>query len=894
MANNRAEFAFQQLAEGLVQSGATDFYQRFVERLAAILDVDHVLIARVAAQNQAQTLAVWSGGCHAENIIYSLKGTPCETVIGQQVCLYPCNVQACFPHDFLLQDLGVESYLGLPLQDAAGNPQGLLAVMNNTPMQFAHFEEEVLRIAALQIGAEIGRVDAELAAKESERRLTTLLNHLPGMAYRCLNDNNWTMQIVSDGVKALTGYTVDALIHDPGRSFVDLIHADDRQQVFDEIQTAVAHKSSFTLIYRLVTAGDDVRWVQEKGQGVFDDDGEVLYLEGFITDITEQHEAQRVKDAVVQIASTVTSSQGDGYFNQLLNSLTQLLEADVGFIAQFDPPPINTDELFKPPGVTLSTVSLVAEGQPLISTSFAIAGTFCEAVMEDQECMVAKNASVQFPGLTNKVEAWVGRRLDNAKGEPIGMIMVLYYQPLETNAFATSVLRILSTGAAAELVRRCDHQRMHQLAYMDSTTGLPNRIRFIERLAQILEDAERRQFKFALVLLDIRRFKNINDNHGHAVGDQILLTIAGRLQQFITQDEVLARLSGDEFAVLIPRVDLCGLDGAIQRLCNIIGTPVPIEHRSFLLEVSVGSALYPQDATTPGELFQAASIALYYAKQKDNAVSLYDASMMQKLKRQQLMTERLSLALDRDQLLLYYQPQVNLQSGSLIGAEALCRWYDEEWGWISPAEFIPLAEQRGLIRRLGTWVLSEVARQLAVWRNAGYTLPGRLSINISAQQFDDPELASHISQLLNKQTPSAIGLEITESDFMRDPEQAICITQALHAMGYSLSIDDFGTGYSSLSYLRRFAADTLKIDISFVKEILHSPHDQVIIQTIIAMANALGMATIAEGVETQGQTELLASMGCHQAQGYFFGRPLPASAFVETWRHHMLSDEQSH
>ncbi|PCD00816.1 EAL domain-containing protein [Halopseudomonas pelagia] len=885
--DNKAESAFHQLAESLAHSGGVDFYGRFVQRLAAILEVDHVVLARIVSSDEVQTLAVWSAGALADNISYPLAGTPCETVIGQQTCIYPSDLQTLFPQDALLNELGAQSYLGLPLQDATGASQGLLAVMKNTPMQFARFEEEVLRIAALQVGAEIGRLQAELAAKESERRLQTLLNHLPGMAYRCLNDAAWTMLIVSDGVTALTGYRADQLRNNSSQTFIDLIHSDDRQRVFDGIQAAVESKASFSLIYRLLPLGGGMRWVQENGQVVFDDKDEVLYLEGFITDITEQYEAQRVQDAVIQIASTVTSRLGDDYFNQLLSSLTKILGADAGFIAQLDTLSTEHDLLQEPTVQMIRTVSLISQGQPLVDVSFDPAGTFCEIIIDEQECTVNQDASVMIPGLTQEAGSWIGRRLDNALGEPIGVIMVMYYGGLPASTFGTSVLRILSTGAAAELERRRDHQRMHQLAYIDSTTGLPNRANFMENLTRLRRDAERDQHTLVLLLLDIRRFKEINDTHGHSIGDQLLSAVAGRLRRAANPQEVMARLSGDEFAVLIPGMQTSELGTLIQKLRELINKPVKVDHRSFSLEVSVGSAIYPQDAVTPGELFQAASIALYHAKQKEEAISLYDPAMTQALMRDQQMAERLTKALDRGELLLYYQPQVDLPSGRLIGAEALCRWHDDEWGWVSPAEFIPLAERRGLIRRLGTWVLSEVARQLLAWRQIGFTLPGRLSINISAQQFADPDLASHITSLLATVPPSAIGLELTESDFMRDPEQAIGITQTLHNSGFSLSIDDFGTGYSSLSYLRRFSADTLKIDISFVRDILTSHHDQVIVQTIIAMAVALGMGTIAEGVETQGQAELLASMGCHQAQGYLHGRPLPASAFTEAWGEHM-------
>ncbi len=233
-----------------------------------------------------------------------------------------------------------------------------------------------------------------------------------------------------------------------------------------------------------------------------------------------------------------------------------------------------------------------------------------------------------------------------------------------------------------------------------------------------------------------------------------------------------------------------------------------------------------------------------------------------------------------------------MPSGRLTGAEALCRWHDDEWGWVSPGEFIPLAEERGLIRPLGDWVLRCATRQLLLWRRVGLALPGRLSINISAQQFADPRLAERIGMQTDGLPASAIALELTESDFMRDPEQAVETTRALSRAGFTLAIDDFGTGYSSLAYLRRFSADSLKIDISFVRHMLESQHDSTIVQTIIAMAQALGMKTVAEGVETAEQAAALTGMGCDQAQGFHFGRPLPAEAFIERWEASMREGQE--
>jgi diguanylate cyclase (GGDEF)-like protein/PAS domain S-box-containing protein len=825
---NDAVNIFRQLAEGMDHSGSTRFYATLVERLATILSVDHVLVADVTQRHQAKTLAVWSKGCLLSNVAYPLTGTPCEIAISSESCLYARDVQSRFPDDKLLYELGAESYMGRPLYAADGALIGLLAVLKNSPMHLDEFANEILQIFAAQAGAELGRQKAEHAlrkseevALESERRLDTLLNHLPGMAYRCLNDRDWTMQLVSQGAEVLTGYRPDELQNNRLTSFAALIHLNDQEKHFREVQSAIASNQPYRVVYQLRHRDGGHRWMWEQGQAVIDEAGEIVCLEGFISDVTDQQESQRVQNAVLQVASTVTTRVGDGYFQQLIATLVEVLEADAGFIALLHTSPQGEEEVYG----QATTVSMVVEGGQLEQHSFALRGSPSEQVVLEREAVVHDGPPLLLPGTLLPIRAWIGRRLDNANGEAIGVMMVFYRQPLTTNAFATSVLQILSTGAAAELERRRDHRHIHQLAYTDSTTGLPNRARFMELLRHMWKAAHQRGHGLSLLLLDIRRFKEVNDLHGHQVGDQLLVTVADRLQQISHSYGLLARLSGDEFAMLVADTDSRGLIDLVEQLRAAVSQPLHLERRVFHLDVSIGFARYPHDVDEAGELFNAASIALHHAKQRENSTCPYTLTMRDTLQRRQRMMERLSAAISEHRLELYYQPQVDLTNGRLTGAEALCRWFDAEWGWVSPDEFIPLAEERGLIRALGDWVLEESARQLMAWGTQHVSLPGRLSINISAQQFADPQLTSHIAQLTAGVLPSAIALELTESDFMRDPDQAVEITHTMRQAGYALSIDDFGTGYSSLSYLRRFAADTLKIDISFVREMLDNHHD---------------------------------------------------------------------
>ncbi|MGP9764124.1 PAS domain-containing protein [Halomonas sp. AOP13-D3-9] len=443
---NDAADIFRQLAEGVGHSGSPRFYAMLVERLATILGVDHVLVADVTQQHQAETLAVWSNGRLLSNITYPLTGTPCETALGRECCLYASDVQSLFPDDKLLCELGAEGYLGRALYAADGALIGLLAVLKNSPMQLGELANEILHIAAAQAGAELGRQKAEQAlrkseevARESERRLNTLLNHLPGMAYRSLNDRHWTMQVVSQGAEALTGYRPDELQDNRLTSFAALIHPNDQDRLYREVQTSIANNRPYRVTYQLRHRDGGYRWMWEQGQAVRDEAGETICLEGFISDVTDQQESLRVQNAVVEVASTVTTQVGDGYFQQLIATLVKVLEADAGFIALLHTSPQSDKKVVG----QATTVSMVVEGAQHEQHAFALRDSPSEQVVLEREAVMHDGPPLLLPGTLLPIRAWIGRRLDNANGEAIGVMMVFYRQPLTTNAFATSVLNSL-------------------------------------------------------------------------------------------------------------------------------------------------------------------------------------------------------------------------------------------------------------------------------------------------------------------------------------------------------------------------------------------------------------------------------------------------------------------
>jgi len=423
------------------------------------------------------------------------------------------------------------------------------------------------------------------------------------------------------------------------------------------------------------------------------------------------------------------------------------------------------------------------------------------------------------------------------------------------------------------------------LSHFDALTGLANLSLLGDRFRLAMSMAQRSQHALAMMTLDLDHFKNINDTLGRRIGDAMLVEVARRIQSVVRDEDTVSRQGGDEFVLLLPTTDAAGAVHLAERLLAVIASNYQIDSQELLVTPSIGIAMYPADGSDFETLSKNADIAMYRAKQDGRNCHRFFAAEMQTRSSHTLRVENaLRRALERGQLSLHYQPQVALASGRVIGAEALLRWSHPDLGPVSPADFIPIAEASGQIVQIGEWVLRSAVRQMKTWQDlglAGAGAPFVMAVNLSVVQFRHPRLVERVMQILQEEqlAPEYLELELTEGVALSDPLGAITVMNALHAQGIRMSIDDFGTGYSSLSHLKRFKVYKLKIDQSFVRDITHDPEDQAIVNTIISMAARLGLQTIAEGVETAGQLEFLRDSGCHEVQGYFFSKPLPAAAF---------------
>ncbi|MDE2624357.1 MAG: EAL domain-containing protein [Betaproteobacteria bacterium] len=422
------------------------------------------------------------------------------------------------------------------------------------------------------------------------------------------------------------------------------------------------------------------------------------------------------------------------------------------------------------------------------------------------------------------------------------------------------------------------NRELRYLTLHDALTKLPNRTLLEDRLAQAIQVGEREGTRFALLLLDLDSFKSINDAYGHQVGDQLLVEITQRLESTVRAHDMVARMGSDEFVVLADIPKAPDAAAIADKLLAALRLPFHVEGHSLHVSASIGIALYPENGRQPNDLFTNAGAAVQHAKALGrNTCCFFEWSMNTNAHEQLRLVQDLHQALERQELVLYYQPKVSVPDGTVIGVEALVRWQHPEQGLIPPDRFIPLAESTGLIIPLGNWVLDEACRQMAQWLREGRER-WSMAVNLSTLQFSHASLVHVVETTLARHAlpPHHLTLEITESTAMRDVTASLRILRQLHHMGVKISIDDFGTGYSSLLYLKRLPADELKIDRGFVRDLAHDADDAAIVSAIVALGRTLNLGIVAEGVETPEQKEFLTRLGCHMLQGYLLGRPVPA------------------
>ncbi|MCP5155386.1 MAG: EAL domain-containing protein [Ectothiorhodospiraceae bacterium] len=492
-----------------------------------------------------------------------------------------------------------------------------------------------------------------------------------------------------------------------------------------------------------------------------------------------------------------------------------------------------------------------------------------------------------MPGLDGFAACATLRQVPGAQATPVVMITAL-----DDDASMERALRAGATDYITKPVnwsllrqrvrrviqeRRAD-RRAQYLAYHDALTGLGNRAHFMERLEAVLERARSQRQRAAVLYLDLDGFKLINDTLGHDTGDLLLKAVAGRLSGCLRDGDVVARLGGDEFSITLEGVEQRSqASAAANRVLDALAQPVSVNGRELFVGASIGIALFPDDGDDAVTLLKNADTAMYRAKDGGrNTAEFYTSAMGSQVQARVSLESSIRRALESDEFRVFYQPVVDLPSGRLLGFEALVRWQHPELGLVSPGEFVPVAEESGLINPLGLLVLERACRDCRAWQ-ARSQRPVRVAVNLSGRQFAERDLVEVVARTLSRTglAPTLLELEITENVVMQNTDDSVAMLRELKALGIHLAVDDFGTGYSSLAYLKRLPIDSLKIDRSFVHQIPDDADDSAIVQAVVAMAHSLRLRVVAEGVETVEQAAFLRGIGCDVAQGFLFGRPQP-------------------
>ena len=694
-------------------------------------------------------------------------------------------------------------------------------------------------VALLELLARMMAVSLRNA--ESQRSLKTLLGNLPGMAYRCRNDADWTSEFVSEGCLELTGYAASAFL-DHQVAFGDLIHPDDRARLWDDTQAALSARRSFQQAYRIITASGAEKWVWEQGCGVWGADGELVALEGFVADITARVRADEALEA--------RATQYRQMFER--NRAIQLLiDTDSGAIVEANQAACD----FYGYSIEQMRARTIADINQLSGTE--LQAEMSRAATQERTYFVFQHRLAS--GAVRDVEVHSGP-------VNIGGRQLLY-----------SIVHDITERKRTE--EALAHQALH-----DGLTGLPNRLLLQDRLTQAIRMAERDGRPFALCVIDLDRFKDVNDTLGHLAGDQLLQEVAFRLRQALRASDTVARLGGDEFALVLLDADASAAMLAAQKVVECLGASLELEGHEVAVGASLGIAVYPENGGDADTLLRRADVAMYVAKQTRGGYALYTPDQDQSSSERLTLVGALRRAIADDELTLFYQPKVDCRTGAVAGVEALVRWRHPQQGLIPPDRFIPLAEQTGLIRPLTRWVLNSAIGQARAWHDEGLLLS--VAVNLSAHDLQDVELPGWLAALLAQWGvgPEWLKLELTESALMSDPAQALDVLTELCDLGVRIAIDDFGTGYSSLGYLKRLPAHEIKIDRSFVADMAAEERDRAIVRSTIDLGHNLGLAAVAEGVEDQRTLDLLGGLGCDLAQGFYLSRPLPASQIAEWCR----------
>ncbi|MBI3343389.1 MAG: EAL domain-containing protein [Gammaproteobacteria bacterium] len=724
--------------------------------------------------------------------------------------------------------------------------------------------------------------EAEQAARElrnSEERLQ--------LVAKASNDAIWDLDLITEDLiwnehfATMFGYRQEDI--EPGMaSWNNRVHPEDRERVLKSIHDLLNSGGSYwSEEYRFRRSDGSYAYLLDRGYVVHDDTGKPVRMIGSMVDLTERKQIEltlskkydqlqaiyRLTDAVNQAGSV------ESVYQEALNALQDTLHADRASILLFDEQGVMRFVAWR--GLS-EHYRRVAEGHSPWSVHDTAAQPILVADAKQEPSLETFRETLKEEGIRALafIPILYQKRL-------LGKFMVYYNLPHAFSHEETQLAQTVASHIAFAIERVQQTAKLEHQALYDSLTDIPNRTLLHDRLRQAVIAGQRAGASLALLLIDLDRFKEINDTLGHDRGDQVLKQIGPRIQGVLRLSDSVARLGGDEFAVLLPTVS--NADHAVLtagKILQALQTPFPVEGLELEIGASIGIVLCPEHGADAELLMQRADVAMYIAKQQGSGYAIYAPELDQHSPQKLTLMSELRHAIEHDELVLYYQPKLSLKTQSIIGVEALVRWRHPQRGLIYPDQFIPLAEQTGLVKPLSLWVIDHALRQHIAWQRLGLAIS--VAVNLSARNLHDQELPRQIAELLrlHQIKPHMLDIEITESAIMADPARALEVLTRLSDMGVKLSIDDFGTGYSSLAYLKKLPVDAVKIDKSFVMDMAKDADNAMIVRSTIDLAHNLGVQVIAEGVEVHEAWIELSILGCDAAQGYYINRPIPAAEFI--------------
>ncbi len=667
------------------------------------------------------------------------------------------------------------------------------------------------------------------------------------LALLASNDGIWDWNLLDNSAylspryKEMLGYE-DSELENNFSTWDKLVHPDDKvialQAVQDHIDKITAYYEG---INRLKHKDGHWVWILNRGKAIYDDNGNAIRMIGAHTDITEQMKIQEQLKEQAQVIDQIQEIVVTTDLNGFILSWNHGAEILLGYSAK---------------EVIGKHILIIHREEDKEEFKKSIEILMSKGKYLSEIYNVKKSKELVFISLSLSV-------LRDEYNNPIRLV---------------GVAQDITKRKEAENELRKQKDILHYQAHHDSLTGLPNRILFNDRLDQAIQKAKRKDRIMALFFIDLDHFKEINDSLGHKAGDEVLKTVTSRLKKTIRENDTLARLGGDEFTIIIEDLTQ-GQDASFlaQKILDILALPIVLDENEFYVSSSIGISLYPEDGICASNLLKFADSAMYKAKAEGrNNFQYYSAEMTELAFERVLMETSLRTALDNEDFIVYYQPQVDGSNDSIIGMEALVRWNHTTMGIVSPAKFIPLAESTGLIVKLDRFVMKTAMKQFRLWYEKDFN-PGVLALNLSIKQIQQKDFIEFLQNLLveTKCKPAWIELEVTEGQIMTNPQEAIKTLKKISELGIELAIDDFGTGYSSLAYLKKLPIDKLKIDQSFIRDLPDDEDDIGITKAVISLAKCLNLEVIAEGVETKAQKDFLIQNNCSLIQGYFYSKPVP-------------------